>query len=65
MYSPLSHDILHTHSKDSPGAQRAAIVDFANGLVGDKEGMDRFVYMMVRSFVPKGVDVVRLIFRGV
>lgn len=44
-------------SKDSPAARRAAILSFIATL-GDNHGeVDYFVYMMVRVFIPRGVDV--------
>jgi len=44
-------------SKDSPAARRAAILSFLSGLDASEGELDYFVYMMVRSFIPKNVNM--------
>jgi U3 small nucleolar RNA-associated protein 20 len=44
-------------SKDSPAVRRAAILSFLSGLDASKGELDYFVYMMVRSFIPKDVNM--------
>lgn len=43
--------------KDSPMARRAAIMSFLASLDSDSNEFDYFIYLMVRSFIPKSVDM--------
>lgn len=44
-------------SKDSPAIRRAAILAFLTGLDSTNHELDYFVYMMVRTFISKDVDM--------
>lgn len=44
-------------SKDSPAVRRAAILSFLSGLDASEGELDYFVYMMIRSFIPKNVNM--------
>ena len=44
-------------SKDSPAVRRAAILSFLSGLDDSKGELDYFVYIMIRPFVPRSVDM--------
>ena len=44
-------------SEDSPAVQRAAILSFLSSLGQSGHGLDYFVYMMIRSFIPPAIDM--------
>ena len=44
-------------SKDSPAARRAAILSFFSGIGNESGELNYFVYMMVRAFIPRDVDM--------
>ncbi|KAL9183708.1 hypothetical protein ACHAXT_004564 [Thalassiosira profunda] len=44
-------------SKDSPAARRAAILSFFSGIGNEAGELNYFIYMMVRAFVPRDIDM--------
>lgn len=52
-----AHGSVSKSSKDSPAVRRAAIISFLSGLDAADGELDYFVYMMVRPFLPKSVDM--------
>jgi hypothetical protein len=44
-------------SKDSPVESRVAILSFLSGMGQNEHELDYFVYMMVRKFIPKIIDM--------
>lgn len=52
-----AHGAGSKSSKDSPAVRRAAIISFLGGLDAANGELDYFVYMMVRPFISKSVDM--------
>lgn len=44
-------------SNDSPAARRAAILSFFSGIGNDEGELDYFIYMMVRTFIPRDISM--------
>ena len=44
-------------AKDSPAAKRAAILSFFSGIGNESGELNYFIYMMVRAFIPRDVDM--------